>query len=65
MKQDVHSTFTNETGRLLMQIKQKSTEEFEKYIKVMKNVVDESNSCSNSVQSSLDAVGKNFKKISE
>ncbi|CAB4028305.1 Hypothetical predicted protein [Paramuricea clavata] len=63
IKQGVHGTFINETGRSLKEFKQNSAEKFKKYIRVMKNVVYESNSCSKSVDTSLDLVAKNFRKI--
>ena len=61
IKQDILCKFTNESGRLLKQVKRKYRVKFEKYIKVMNGVVDKSNSFS--LQTSLDAVATNFKKI--
>ena len=64
-KQRIHDKFVNETGRFLQQIEQKSTERFKKHMEYMKIIVKQSISLSESVETSLNNVEKDFRKIGE
>ena len=64
-KQRIHDKFVNETGRFLQQIEQKSTQKFKKHMEYMKIVVKQSISHNDSVETSLDNVKKNFRRIGE